>query len=259
MNYDEELELAKHATIEAGKLAMKYFNEGFKVETKKDKSFVTIADRECEKLIRKMISEKYPDDMIVGEEHEDEGESARKWIIDPVDGTEFFVRKEKKFFILISLEVDEEVVAGVVHMPALDIIAYASKGSGAFINKKRVHVSDVDKLENANVTFRYRERFEKEKKMGIIKSVSKIVKMKDIEHDNNYLDIASGNVDAVINPGGEEWDLAAFKIIIEEAGGKLSDFSGKDTIYSKNCVITNGKIHQQIIDAMNMSDGGCKK
>ena len=128
------LEIAVRVAREAGDLTLDYFGiPDLRIDTKSDQSPVTEADRLAEQLIRKRVSEEFPDDGFLGEEYGDTpGQSTSRWILDPIDGTKSFVRGVPLFGTLIGLETEQEMVAGVIYMPALHEMVFAAKGLGAW-------------------------------------------------------------------------------------------------------------------------------
>ena len=131
----------------AGAITLKYFRRAPQTDTKADGSFVTIADRETEKFLRQSISERFPDDGLLGEEEgEYNGSSERRWIVDPIDGTFSFVHGVPFYGVMIGLEIDGKACLGVVNLPALDEIVYAAKGVGCFYNGHAARVSKTATL-----------------------------------------------------------------------------------------------------------------
>ncbi len=227
----------------------KYFRKGVKVTNKPDKSPVTIADKECERKIVSTIKKHFPDHNILGEEFSyKETDSEFKWIIDPLDMTSNFVRGIPFYSNFVALERNGKVIAGVINMPELDLFAYAGAGKGAFVNNKRVHVSRTKKLYDAYILHGSTNR---KATRPYSKRISNLI---DQCHFNRgygdglgYILLAKGNVDILLDRG-KPWDLAPGKIIIEEAGGKVTDFNGKEGIYGKPCVVaTNGLLHKSAL------------
>src|SRR5260370_14692336 len=140
-DWSKELEVAVRASHQAAELALR-FQPGSVVETKSDRSPVTVADRECEKLIARILSEAFQADGLLGEEGVNvESRSGRRWIIDPIDGTRDYVRGNPLWCNLIGLEVGNDVVAGVVNLPVLGNLYSAARHAGAFRNTSPIHVS----------------------------------------------------------------------------------------------------------------------
>jgi len=253
---DPHLEVAITAAREAGKIALGHFRTGLAVETKLDRSPVTEADRACERKIVEVLRERFPDYGYCGEElGEEAGRDSRRWIIDPIDGTKSFVRGIPFFATLIGLEEDGEVIAGVVHAPATGELLYAAKGEGAFDERgQRLHVSAVDSLREAMVSFGGLKIF---RRLGYWAAFERIVDGTARQRGyGDYLGSASvirGWSEAMLELDVKPWDLAPLKILVEEAGGRLTDFSGRATIYGGSAVVTNGRIHDALLEILRAS------
>src|SRR5579862_3495042 len=142
MTLEKELEVARGAAAKSAEVALRHQAKGIRAETKPDNSPVTIADKESEKLIVGAIENAFPDDGILGEEGaRKESKSGRRWIIDPIDGTRDFVRGNPLWCVLIGLEKDGEVQAGVVHLPLMENTCWGSRGEGSYHNDIRLRVS----------------------------------------------------------------------------------------------------------------------
>src|SRR5713226_1508157 len=152
-HWSHELEVAIQAVKQAAELALRY-QPGIVVEQKPDNSPVTEADRECERLIARILTDAFPDDGLLGEEGaRAESRSGRRWIIDPIDGTRDYVRGNPLWANLIGLEAGEDIVAGVVHLPALGSLYAASRHGGAFRNDSRIRVSSKTSVDEAVLCF----------------------------------------------------------------------------------------------------------
>src|SRR5579864_6829005 len=148
-----ELEIARDAAQRAATLALQHQEAGFSVENKPDDSPVTVADRECEALIARLLENQFPEDGILGEEGaRKESQNGRRWIIDPIDGTRDFVRGNPLWSVLIGLEDQGTIVAGVAHLPILGYIYWASRGEGAFRNHTRLQVSEIADFRRAVIS-----------------------------------------------------------------------------------------------------------
>lgn len=246
------IDVAIDAAKQAGALALKYFKSQPKVEYKTDKSPVTRADREAELLIRKIISQKFPEHGIIGEEFEAINPLARfKWVIDPIDGTKDFVRRLPLWATFLAVLENDKPVIGIINYPYAKEIFVATKGNGTYLNDKKTHVSKVSKLKNANISFGSPQRF---KEKGYLNG---FIKLNEAPYHRRSLgpygfnQFLKGNLDLQIEPGGSIWDFAAPAIAAEEAGGKFSDFSGKFSLTSKTGVFTNGLLHNNVIRILN--------
>src|SRR3989344_3874896 len=142
---------AVKAAMEAGRFLHKRINDvDLKIEYKKKDDPVTAMDREAEKMIIAAIKESYPDHSFLGEESGEsglKGSSDYKWIIDPIDGTKNFIKKEDGFSVSIGVEYKKELIVGVIYAPMFDLLFTAEKGKGAFCNGERIRVSDMKEKE----------------------------------------------------------------------------------------------------------------
>ncbi len=246
-----ETRVAIHAAKEAGKIAMKYYRKKIDVQIKTDLSPVTIADKLCDSRISSILKKNFPEHSILSEESGLGQGNDCKWIVDPLDGTRDFIKGLPFFGVLIGLEISGELACGVSYMPALGMLNFAEKGRGSFSNGKRIHVSQTDALEKSFVFHSSMKHFVRtgkaERLMNIICSAASSGSMGAIYPQ---MLVSSGIIDASLSANSNPWDLAAPKIIVEEAGGRLTDFGGNSTIYGGNAVATNGRLHEKIIEML---------
>jgi histidinol phosphatase-like enzyme (inositol monophosphatase family) len=224
--------------MHAGELAIGYQNQELVSEEKPDLSPVTIADRECERLIVRRIEETFPDDGILGEEGaERESRNGRKWIIDPIDGTRDFVRGLPLWSVLIGFEVDGEVVAGVCHLAPRNEMFSAVKGEGAWLNEKPVHISKVTSPAYALVSVTALNSCQA-LPFGpkLLPWFQKFWAVRSMGGCMDAMLVASGKAEIWIEPHAKAWDLAPLKVILEEAGARFLNFDGGSSIYGGNCV-----------------------
>lgn len=236
MPWERELQVARSAAMHAGDLAVGYQARELKPEAKPDLSPVTIADRECEKLLVSEILSAFPDDGILGEEGaQRESRNGRKWILDPIDGTRDFVRGLPFWAVLIGLEVEGEVVVGVTHMAAQRRMYHAVKGGGAFCNDQPISTSGIDGPSNAlacinglnNVTeFSWSSR--------LLPWLDQFWAVRSVGGCMDAMLVASGQADLWLEAHAQAWDLAAIKLILEEAGARFCNFDGGSSIYGGN-------------------------
>lgn len=249
---DAILSAAIDAATAAGDIALHYFRTNLTVETKADRTPVTRADRECESRIVEILSARFPDIGFLGEEHGERlGRSNARWIVDPIDGTKNFIRGIPFFATLIALEEDGEVTAGVMHAPAMNELLYARKGQGAFANGNRVHVSDVSALDQAMLI----HGGLKDLKVrpcwpAFLQLVDRTARQRGFGDALGHSVVICGQAEVVLEPEIKPWDVAASKIIVTEAGGRFSDFAGSPSIYTGNAVISNGLVHQVVLDIL---------
>jgi histidinol-phosphatase len=254
---DKRLEVAIEAAKAAGEVALKYFRTGLAVELKGDRSPVTRADRECEQCIVEVLRGAFPDYGLVGEEFGEHpgatgaGTTGTKWIIDPIDGTKNFIRGIPYFATLIGLEEDGEITAGVIYAPAVDDLLYAQKGQGAFDRHGRLQVSRITSLREGMVLFGGIDIF---RQRGYWDGFERLVRSSGRQRGfGDYFGhtfVARGQAEAMVELDLKPWDLAAIKIVIEEAGGRFTDFTGTPTIYGGTAIASNGLVHDEILAAL---------
>ena len=228
-----------------------YTSDAMKVELKADKTPVTLADTEAEKVIRETIKQAFPDHGFIGEEYGiEEGESPYLWIIDPIDATKNYIRKIPIFGTQIALMRGEELILGVSNAPLLNELLYAEAGSGAFLNGEPITVSSVTHPKDAMVCHGGLKWFvEKGTFPGIYNLITDAARTRGFGDFYMYHLVASGRVDAVIEAAISVWDIAAISVIVREAGGKVTDIRGQDiTKDTESMVATNGILHDTVLD-----------
>lgn len=225
------------AAERSGELALQY-QRGIEIETKYDLSPVTKADRESEQLISSILTEAFPNDGLLGEEGANrDAENGRRWIVDPIDGTRDYVRGNPFWATLIGLEVDGEVVAGVASFPGLDAVYTATRGAGAFRNGEPIHVSNKSAISDAVICVNGFNKLERSAfRPHLLDWLNEFWAVRSYGGAPDAMMLACGQADIWIEPVAAAWDLAPLKIIIEEAGGRMFDYTGKSTIYGGNCV-----------------------
>lgn len=250
----ERLAFAIEAADAAGALAMRYFQGSeLGAELKKDRTVVTKADREAEALIRAMLEKKFPKDGIVGEEHGvKQGTSGWIWYLDPIDGTQAFARGVPLFGTLVAAEKDDKPTVGVIGMPAMRELVYASKGDGCWWRKDgekpaRAKVSDCAKLEDAMWCTTWMQGFKDKGQMGLFQSLTdKTAVFRGWGDCYGYALVATGRADIMVDPVLAVWDAAPLLIVVEEAGGKYTSFEGKPDIRAGSGFATNGTLHEAV-------------
>ena len=245
----ELLEFAVDIARGAGEITLKYFRQDPETSKKADGSFVTIADREAEKFLRQRILERFPDDTVLGEEEgESKGNSGRRWVVDPIDGTFAFVHGVPFYGVLIGVEVDDEPTVGVVNIPALDEIVYGAKGRGAFLNGKPARVSGETGLEESLVLC---TEFSACERYGFGAAAAELQRRAKATRTwgdcYGYVLVATGRAEVMLDPVMNLWDCAALLPIIEEAGGTFTDWRGVRTISGGNSVATNGLLFDEVM------------
>lgn len=245
------LEAATEAAYQAGKITLGYFQSGrLDIEIKPDDSPVTVADRKAEQFIRQFVEKRYPEHGMLGEEFgEKEGRSPYRWIIDPIDGTKSFIHGVPLYGTMIGIE-DRRImdtVVGVVYLPGLDEMYAAAKGSGAFCNGRRIHVSEVGQLKEAAVLVTDLSHAQAHAKAKAFDEIQKQVKFVRTWGDcYGHMLVAAGRAEIMMDPKMHLWDVAALKPIIEEAGGKFFDWNGHNGLYIEDAIACNALLEDEI-------------
>jgi histidinol-phosphatase len=257
-NYPSKSEL-KHflsvawlAAHKGGQRSLKYFRKDVKVIKKVDRTPVTRADREGEVVIRGVLSKAFPDHQLCGEEFGwDKNVSPDyKWWIDPVDGTRQFIRGLPFWGTLLGLEYKGEVVAGVMHHPAVNLTLWAGKGLGCYANGKRVHVSKIKRIQEGTITYGgFRRIISARYGKGFTKLVESAFDDRSYGDSFGHALVCQGMVEANLDPEVKPYDVAPIKICVEEAGGIFTDVKGDKTIYGGTALSSNGLVHAQILKA----------
>jgi histidinol-phosphatase len=249
------MEAAIEFAAEAGRITLKYFRGEFEVERKADSTLVTVADREAEAYLREAIEARFPEDGIIGEEFGEARPNARRrWIVDPIDGTFSFVRRVPLYGVLIGVEEAGEPVAGVINLPALDEVIAAAKGEGCFRQGQRARVSEAAEVKDALllVTEKYYARsLPGDAIPRLTRAAGPVRTWGDCY---GYALVATGRADIAIDPVMSLWDCGPLLTIIEEAGGRFTDWKGERTIDGGNAVATNGRLHDDVL-ALLRGDG----
>ncbi len=232
-----ELDVATRAAKAAAELALK-LQPGIVAETKADNSPVTVADRECERLIAGMITEAFPSDGLMGEEGaHGQSSNGRKWIIDPIDGTRDFVRGNPLWANLIALEAQGEIVAGVVNLPLLSKLYTGARGMGAACNGITIHTSTKKTPEESVLCFNRYDRLEGFASREVLLDwAARFWSLRGLGGAADAMMVAAGQAEVWIEPAAAPWDFAPLKIILEEAGAHYLNFDGGSSIYAGNCI-----------------------
>lgn len=240
------LEVAIKATKEAEKIILKYYTKDIKANFKSDLSPVTKADVEAEKVIIKTIKKEFPSHGFLGEETVKGKKCDYLWIIDPIDGTVNYTRKIALFATQLALMEKGELVAGVSNAPVLKELMYAQKGKGAYLNGVKVKVSNMAELKKAHFFSGGLNYFKKKNLLKNLLSLVDDTNRHRIMGDFwNYHLLAQGKLEIIAEAGLKIWDIAALKVIIEEAGGMVTDLYGnKVNLETTSVLATNKKLHQ---------------
>jgi histidinol-phosphatase len=242
-------DLAIEAAQQAGQLARTYYESTFQVERKADSSPVTIADREAEQLIRTLITQHFPNDGLLGEEYGDQpGSTGYRWVIDPIDGTKSFVRHVPIWATLIGLEYRGEQIGGVVSIPVFNMTYRALRGAGAFLNERPIRVSTVDRLADALLCYSSIGWFSRVgREQTFLELANRTARQRGYGDFYGFVLVAEGAADVMIEHGVNPWDIVATKAIIEEAGGRFTDWDDTPTVSRPDVLATNGRVHAEAL------------
>jgi len=254
---DAALNLALDLADAADAVTLAHFrSRDLVVETKPDLTPVSEADRATEALLRERLAAACPSDAVLGEEYGSHGDPAgnrRRWILDPIDGTKSYVRGIPVYATLIALEVDGDVAVGVVSAPAIAQRWWARRGGGAFLNGEPVRTSEVGDLADAHLSFDSIDQFDDagatERFLALERRCWRSRGFGDFW---SHVMVADGSVDvAVEGPGLRYYDLAAPMIVVEEAGGRFTDLTGRRTARGGTALATNGLLHDAVLAALS--------
>ncbi|MDO5721634.1 MAG: histidinol-phosphatase [Actinomycetaceae bacterium] len=261
--YLPDLELAHHLADAADAVTLERFQAAdLQVSRKRDRSFVTDADRATEAKIRQLLSTARPDDGVYGEELGVTGSKQRQWIIDPIDGTANYLRGVPVWATLIALVEDGEVVVSVVSAPALHRRWWASRGNGAFAavgtdlsQARRLSVSDVSDPAQASVSFSsFTGWVEAGRDKQFFDLLSHCWRTRAFGDFWSYMLVAEGVVDIACEPELETYDMAALIPIVEEAGGRFTSLCGEPGPWGGNGLATNGHLHTWVLETLDWKD-----
>ncbi|MEM9202492.1 MAG: inositol monophosphatase family protein [Actinomycetota bacterium] len=245
-----DLEFAIAIAIEAGASTLPWFqNAALRIEHKGDGSPVTAADLAAEALVRERLGERYPDDGVVGEEHEDtEGTSGRRWVVDPIDGTKAFTKGVPLYSTLVALIDEHGPAVGVIHLPGLGETVAAGRGLGATFNGEPCRVSNHATLDGAYATT---SGFGYWPPADLQRVLDSDLFFRTWGDAYGYALVATGRAEAMIDPLANPWDVAPMAVIIPEAGGRFSNYDGvehADSWQRYSGVATNGALHDELLE-----------
>lgn len=223
-----------------------------KIDRKPDTTHVTEADHAAEELIRDRLADARPGDAVLGEEFGSQGDSPRRWIVDPIDGTANYVRGLPVWATLIALEEDRELRVGVVSAPALGHTWWAARGEGAFVDGRPISVSAVGAIEDAQLCYSDVPSWSKHRGSAepFLALAHRCWRTRGVGDFWQHMLVAEGAADAAAEPVVSLWDLAAVLVIVEEAGGRFTDLEGNRTAEGGSAVSTNGLLHELVLEAL---------
>jgi histidinol-phosphatase len=248
---ERELSLAHAMADRAAEIALRWFRAAdLEVRAKADRSPVTEADLAIERMVREEVARAFPGDRVVGEEGGGlEGwRRGRAWIVDPIDGTKNFADGVQLWSTLIALAVEGRVVLGVVSLPGIGERYEALRGRGARLNGRPISVSSTERLADAFVLFSSLEGWltgpAAEGVLGLLRASRRSRGFGDAW---SHMLVARGAADAMVERELALWDWAAIQVVVEEAGGRITQLDGRPLEHGGSAVSTNGRIHDQVL------------
>ena len=240
-----ELALAHELADLADELTLAGFHSGLDVRRKADGTAVTDVDVEVERRLRARIRQDFPDHAVLGEEDGLDGPTdAPRWILDPIDGTTNFIRGNPVFATLVALRVEGDDVLGVASAPALGSRWDGVVGVGAHQDGRPIRVSDVDRLDEAEIAFGGLDHFAQRGWIDVVvRAASRPRRQRGYGDFWQHCLVAAGAVEVAMEAEVSTWDLAAVRAIVEAAGGRFTDLHGTPTADGGNAVSSNGHLH----------------
>lgn len=250
---DRAFSIAREAAEAGAAAALPYFSSHVETERKSDGSLVTLADKAAEDAIIAIIREAFPDHSILAEEtgvHV--GRDDARWIIDPLDGTHRFARGMRFWGPMVACELSGEIAAGAVVLPTLRESYVAARGHGAFKDGERIHVSRRSNWKESNIACGSLGRLlptrHASAALALIEQADYCFSGGDLE---GGLLVARGEAEVWIEYGVKPWDVAAIKIIVEEAGGRFTDLEGGADLTKPGFLASNGLLHDEALASLN--------
>ena len=256
MQIDDLLAIAIRAVKESGGIQKEWLKKEKGVELKGEINLVTEVDTICEARIIEIIKKAFPEHNILTEETPmPEGSSPYRWIIDPLDGTTNYVHGYPCFCTSIALEQEGKIVIGAIYDPLLDELFTAQQSKGAFLNGERVSVSTTERLTDALICTGFPYDLRESPVNNVDHFNNFIMEARAVRRDGSAaLDlcyVAAGRFDGFWELKLNPWDVAAGKLLVEEAGGVVSDFGGEGLdIYGQETLASNGRIHEEMIGVL---------
>jgi len=242
-----DLELALELADISDRITLQSFRGTYSVRTKADRTPVSEVDEAVERTIRERLNRERPGDSIIGEEFGNAGDSARRWIIDPIDATKNYIRGIPVFATLIAL--DGEV--GVVSAPALHRRWWAARGEGAMCDGQPIRVSSIARFEDAQIGYDSLTEFD-DRPLGdrFTALQRRCGRARGFGDFWIHMLVAEGAIEIAVEPRVAWWDMAAIQVIVEEAGGRFTNLRGEPRADGGSALSTNGKFHDAVLEAL---------
>jgi histidinol-phosphatase len=252
VDVEKAMDTARHAVMAAAAASLRYWRKDVKVEVKADRTPVTAADRDAEAAIIEVIRLAFPTHAILAEESGAQPGEGGRWIVDPLDGTRGFARGGSFWGPLVALDWAGEIVAGAVGLPALGETYFAGRGLGAYRDGERLAVSKVSEWSEATLSLGEIKALQAGSRAAGLQSL-----IAGAASTRSYGDVAGaiqllcGRAEAWLEAGVRPWDIAALAVLVEEAGGRFSDFDGgRRFLETGHAVATNSLVHPHVLHAI---------
>lgn len=251
---DELVAFAHGLLDETDVLALRHFTTGVTPTAKPDRTLVTVADTEVERLIRDRIADRYPDHGVLGEEMGDDGSERRiGWIVDPIDATHNFVRGIGIFATLLACRVEGELVAGFVSAPAMGERWWATVEGGAWRRdargERRIGVSKVASLADGQLIYGDAGALDGR----VVAAAAHAWRSRGFGDFWGHMLVAAGSAEAMVEDGVNPWDMAAPYVIVTAAGGRMTDLEGRPSWTDKRLLTSNGLVHDELLSRLQAS------
>jgi histidinol-phosphatase len=238
----------------AGELTLQWFrDDDLAVEHKGDGTPVTAADKAAERFLREELAKRFPDDAVIGEEESySAGTSGRTWVIDPIDGTKSFTHGVPLYSNLLALYDEHGCAIGVINLPALGEIVYAGRGLGCFTNGRPAHVNDTATLDGACVCTSGLGGWTP----GQLEAIRHAGPLVRTWGDGfGFVLVATGRIEAMVDPKLAVWDFGPVPVIIREAGGRYTELDGSEAVdldieRVASAVASNGAVHDELLSVL---------
>jgi histidinol-phosphatase len=255
VDYEREIEKALEITRKAGELALNFFSRETPEEEKSDASPVTVADRECERLISRFLQENFSQDGILGEEGAHiPSRSGRRWLIDPIDGTRDFVRRNSFWSVQLALQVGCEVVLGIIYCPCRGEMLHAVKEAGCFWNDRRVSASKIARIKKSILMVSgFKSAWQSWPADAVRRLTEECWTVRCYGGCYDVMMLARGKADIWLSGSGMEWDYAPTQVIARECGARFLTKEGNQRIDLKHCVICAPGIEYEIRKILEIS------
>lgn len=249
---DDLFAFAQELTRASGAIIRRYYRTGYAVDSKSDDSPVTIADREAELELRRLIQQRFPDHGILGEEFGlHQPDASFRWVLDPIDGTKNFISHSYLFGTLIALLHEGRPIFGAIHHPVADDLLLGD-GKGAWLNGRQVGVRPCSRIEDAVVlTSDSRAPAQGENGAAFRTLTERALRFNTWGDCHGYFLVAIGGADLMLDPLMSPWDLMALIPIVQGAGGRITDWSGGDAATGSSAIASAGGIHDEVLRVLN--------